>query len=433
MNTKKSNMNFGLRGWIVILYCILTYFIVTASKDALLNMAASSLAEEFGWNYTTMVSLNTVFGWVTVIFILFGGQAMRKFSPKWMAVIYGVIYTIALLALPKTTQFWMYVVILFLVTMINITWAQQLNNTITANWFPQKRGIVMGLTTIGLPLGSGLGPKMYALLMNQAHLSFSAVYGIFAAISAVAVIVAVLFIKDYPEQCGCYPDNDRSSSTEKVQAMMAETQKKVDESIWNAKLMLTTRETWLVILTCGFLQLFSNGSMSQMIPRLMASGYNPDQATNMMLVPAITACFGSAFIGWLDQMIGPKKATIVTHLLAVISCVLNIIPSTITVLIAIGFTGVTLGGSANFMVSLISKMWGRYSFSRAYPIIHAMAQIIGCCGVLVFAQVSNLAGYNWVYIVIATLSTIGIIATAFINMNAIEEKELRISGVRREG
>ena len=84
-------------------------------------------------------------------------------------------------------------------------------------------------------------------------------------------------------------------------------------------------------------------------------------------------------------------------------------------------------------VSLISKMWGRHSFSRAYPIIHALAQIIGCCGVLVFAQVSALAGYNWVYIVIATLSTIGIIATAFINMNAIEAKELRISGVRREG
>lgn len=424
MTKKKTDLNFGLRGWLVILYCFMTFFIVTCSKDILLNMAASSLAEQFGWNYTTMISLNTVFGWVTVVFVLVGGQAMRKFSPKLMGIIYGVIYGAVLLWLPKITQFWMYAVILALITIINIIWPQQVNNTITANWFPQKRGMVMGITTIGLPLGSGLGPKIYATLMYQKGLSFGTIYLIFTAVVVVTIALGLAFVKDYPEQCGCFPDNDRNMSTEKAQAMLKESRKRAEQTIWDAKTMLTTRETWFVALSCGILQLFSNGFMSQMIPRLLAAGYDRNQATNMMMTAALAACVGSFLIGWLDQMVGPKKGTLVTHAVAAIACILNIIPNTTCVLISIAFIGLTLGGSANFMTSLVSKMWGRFSFVRAFPVIHAIAQLLGCCGTLIVAQLSARIGYNGAYGVILCLAIIAIILTSMIRLDAIVKKEV---------
>lgn len=424
MTKKRADMNFGLRGWLVVFYCFLTFFIVTCSKDVLLNMAASSLAEKFGWNYTTMISLNTVFGWVTVAFVLLGGQAMRKISPKKIAIILGLVYAGVMLWLPQITQFWMYVVVLALITIINIIWPQQMNNTITANWFPQKRGMVMGLTTIGLPLGSGLGPKIYATLMYQKGLSFASIYLIFAIVVGVTVALGLLFVKDYPEQCGCFPDNDKEMSSEKAKQMLEEGRKRAELTIWDAKTMLTTRETWFVALSCGILQLFSNGFMGQMIPRLLAAGYERSEATNMMMIAALAACAGSFLIGWLDQLVGPKKGTLVTHAMAVIACILNIIPNTTCVLISIGFIGLTLGGSANFMVSLVSKMWGRYSFVRAFPIIHAIAQTLGCCGILIVAQLSSRIGYNGAYGVICGLAVVAIILTSLIRMDAIVKKEI---------
>lgn len=79
-------------------------------------------------------------------------------------------------------------------------------SAICANWFPTKKGIVMGITTIGMNLASALINWILSGLSGQFQIS-----GALSILGGVVILLAILlgiFVKGTPEEAGCYPDND---------------------------------------------------------------------------------------------------------------------------------------------------------------------------------------------------------------------------------
>ena len=224
-----TKSNFGFRGWIFVIYSAMVMIMTTFVGNSNTNLLLPSLCERFGWNYANMISLNTVFSWITIAFFFIFGSVLRKFSPKMGAIIVGIIYVIGTFLLPRVKVVAMYAVIIFFIKVCGDTWYNQFNAIITSNWFPRKKGLVIGWTTMGLPLGAGVGTLLYFKLMPL--LGPTGVFALYAGLILVCVLLCLFFITDYPEQCGCFPDNDKTMTTEQAKKEMEEGIKLSEQTI----------------------------------------------------------------------------------------------------------------------------------------------------------------------------------------------------------
>ena len=113
-------------------------------------------------------------------------------------------------------------------------------------------------------------------------------------------------------------------------------------------------------------------------PRITVDkGYTAGMATVMFSVASLCGIVLSIAWGWLDTKIGTKKASFVMLIWFIISVVMNLIPNnTITLWISIVMIGGDLGGTANFLVSMTTRIFGRRDFDAAYGIIYPIFSVI---------------------------------------------------------
>jgi len=417
-----TKSNFGTRGWIFVIYSFLVMVMTTFVGNSNSNLLLPSLCERYGWNYANMLFARTVFSWFTIVMFFFFGSVLRKFSPKKGAVICGILYTLATFFLPRSSLMAVYLICMFVLGVFGSMWYNQFNAIITSNWFPRKKGLVIGWTTMGLPLGAGLGTKIYYMLMP--HIGPNGVYTLYSGIIFVTMLLCVIFVTDYPEQCGCFPDNDKSMTTEMAQKIMEEGIRLSEQSIWTNKRLVRTKEVWLLGIALGFQMMFTGGFMGVMVPRMMALGYDAGTAVNFMLFAAIMGAVGSYAVGIVDSKTNPKVAMIVVNLSCIASCILNIIPNRLCVIISLVLLGLVLGGAANCLMSAITTMWGRYSFRRAHTIILMINQIIGTAGSPVVAKIAEKFSWTGSYLFVGTLALIGLFLIFPIKLDSIKNYEI---------
>jgi sugar phosphate permease len=248
-------------------------------------------------------------------------------------------------------------------------------------------------------------------------------YYVFGIVGFVAFMLGFLALKDYPEDCGCFPDNNKTLTREQVNQELEEGKMIIQNSPWTVKRMLRTKETWLISLSCGLMLMFAMGFMNQMIPRLLFSGYSIDIAVRMMSISALCSCAGSVLCGELDKRFGPRKSIIMTHIGAIMACLLNLIPGSVSVMISMVFIGIAVGGSSNFLTSIISSYWGRYNFIPAQRVMLSINHLIGASGAVIVAQIAARYHYTGSYIVVACLSFVGILLMLPVKDNAIKKLE----------
>ena len=280
--SKAKSNGFGKNGWFFIIYGMLTFFITTAVSDSINNLSLPAFCEQYGWNYSNLLSLRSIYGWVTIVIMAVLGRLLRNRSAKKGALIIGMLYVVCLVIYPHITTSVQFMIVFFFVAVISTVWPQQFNAIITSNWFPRKKGAVIGWTTIGLPIGSGFGIVIYSALSG--NFGMAGTHYVYAGIALVCVIVCAFLVSDYPEQRECYPDNDTSITKEEAEKALKEGLELSKNSIWTNSKLLKTKEVWLVSISCGIMALFATGVMAQMMPRLLSLGYEQQTAIIMMTV-----------------------------------------------------------------------------------------------------------------------------------------------------
>lgn len=169
-------------------------------------------------------------------------------------------------------------------------------------WFPKKKGLANGYTTMGHNLGSALYvPLIAALIGSMGMAKGMTVTGVAAIIIG---ILAYFVIRNTPQELGVYPDNVSKEVYETEYADLEEGA----SSRWTVAKLLKTKEMWLVAFIVGINQLVTTGVMSQMVPRNMEFGFSQTQAVSLMTVCALVGLVGSFGFGFIDQKLGVKTA-----------------------------------------------------------------------------------------------------------------------------
>lgn len=399
-----TNANFGAKGWAVCIYMFCIFYLNTSMNSGWQN-CLSYWETTYGWDVTSLLSLVSVAQLIGVLACFITGRLATKYSTRMLSLAWGVVVTVSCFVINLVHNMVLFGILECLAVMGQVVWAYTLNPIFVSTWFPKKKGIVMGITTIGVPLGAGTVAKV----MNWIDANWGLNYCLYlpGAIGLIGILFLLFVVRDTPEEAGCTPDNDTSLTSEDVKRMAAERAEQDARSPWTVSRMLRQKETYIVALCIGCCALFGGGFMGTNVLRMLSMGVEIPVAVNLMMMTAAFACVASYFFGVVDGKFGPRIGIFLVQVFAVAACVLSALAngtgSFLCLMIGLMLGGCVIGGAANFLTSLVIEYWGAANFKRAYGVIYPIHQIPGSMGTLVIAQISARAGYAAAYVVLAVI------------------------------
>ena len=435
MNTKAkhnplTNSNFGGMGWIlVVFYFFALFFDVGLTADGA-QMVIPALAESKGWEQSTLLYWNSIAGYLALIAYIPLGIWAQKKSPKLQATILTVFGGIAYILLGIAPSIPVYAICLcFTVICSNgrcwISYAK-----LTSNWFPRKKGIVMGWTTIGNNASSMLMIPLMAAMIAAGGVRLSCL--ILGIAMIVLGILAQILMKDTPEECGHYPDNitpeqEKEYGIASLAAMDAES--KDSKGTWTTAGILKTKEFWIIAISCALMFCGSVCAIIYSTVRIQEFGFSQASAILINSLFALLACVGSIVWGWIDQKFGTKTAVIGYCIVFAVGFFLNVLAanmdySRVLMFISIFLFYWCIGGTANWPVSLCASLFGRQDFMKAQTPLTIIFTAGRMTGFSVIAFGMSLTGgtLDGGYIISGILFVIAIIIMLFLKVDKFVEK-----------
>lgn len=427
---------FGRKGWGILL---LTFFSILMNSmiiyDSLNVTIPAGWAVRFGLqNPSILYVFSTIAAWISVPGAIIFGWLCGKKSCKFAWGLALILNAAACFIWSFAGSSPVYLIMLCVANICGMGFNYIASLNVVSNWYPTKKGLAMGVVTIGFPLSATIATPLCSALL--AGIGLNGIYYMFAAVCLVLGILVFLFVKDYPEQAGAYPDNDKSFDRALSDRLLAEGLAYQKTSYWQPRVFLRTGNVWKIIFPLGIMELFSLGVMSNFVPRMAQIGFDTAACTPMLACAGLVACVGSYLCGVMDQKLGTKKAIIITFLFGIVSLLLNVIGGFITtsrvgdagyilIFIAQPFMGIMLGGAANYLVSLISTIWGRYDFDNGYRVMKPAVAIIGALGITICGALGNsfAVGYAYAYALICALCIIAVIVATRIDDTYVGKKD----------
>jgi len=408
----KGKSGFGGWGWGMIFYSMFMYMFYAGWTADGLNIFTTAFQHSRGWEPATLLALVAPGALLGVVGSGFFGQIIMKKGPRYVITSGLVCFAAATFWFGRVRSLWEFAIAFMIMNFFGAGFGFIATGTLITTWFPRKKGLALGWATMGFPLATAVFVPVIAFMFNR--------MGIASATSAWVVILVIFavfgffFIKDKPEQIGCYPDNEPISQAE-IKANLDEMDGYV--SPFTIKRLLRDRDMWLISLGWGSLWMVTVGIVVQLVPRMTSIGYSQAYAIALLSAAAICALPGSLLWGWLDQKFGTRFASICYGALYIVTLILLIAQTKNTALtfLTVVFVGLGLGGIKNLITSMIGTVYGRYDFMAANRIIMPIAVVVRTlCFVVMGATLAifkSLSGAYGAFIVVDIVAIILVCAT----------------------
>ena len=407
---KNSVVNFGKAGWGTIFYCMAMFWFYVGFVNDGSNITAPAVAERLGVQPGTVLNMNSIAGIVGVLFFIIIGQINRKIGARKTSGIFTIVSGVGYIWIGNAPNLAVYTIAMCFVVGGIMSAGYIAGGTLVAQWFPKKKGVVMGYTTMGHNLASAFYVPLITWLVG----SFGVQKGVMipAIASIILGILGLIFIRNTPQERGLNPDNvsDEVYKTEYYVAKVEE------DGGWTTGKLLKTKELWLAAITTGFFQICSVGVMSQLVVRNMSLGFSQVQAVSIMTLLACIGVVGSWLIGILDDRIGTKKTMILFGIWYILALLANVSETKVGIYVSIFMIGMAIGGSANFTTSLPASIFGRHGFDKVNSVIFPIQGFVTSLCFAVNGIVLNLTGnLRYAYMVFAGVAAVNILLVLCVN------------------
>lgn len=409
--TVRESFNLG-KGWHLMVFAILAMLVTNAGVNDGLNIALPAIAKGSGLDYELCLSMGTVAGFVGVAMMLVIAKFRDRFGGRKVSaalfIIFGLTFYFLFL---RATNIVMYALAQCIMVSCGQGCFYLCTGPMQSDWFPKKRGVVNGISTIGANIGTAILAPLMTFLLTLADYKTS-----LAAFAAAALVLAVyeyVTLRDNPIEAGMYPDN--------VSKEVYETEyKKISEydgyvSDWTIPKMLSCKEVWLASIVPGFITLGLLGIITQFVPRNISLGLSEGVAISAMTVAGLVGIVGSYAIGFIDTKLGTKKACMIYCGIFGLGILFNLLAEFFLpfVYVSIFIVGFSLGGSTNMSLSFPASIFGVLDYPKVNGVIFPINYCIGCLNFVVNAVVMKITGsLTGAYVVYFVLFLLNILIVA---------------------
>lgn len=413
---QKKSINFGWRGWLLILWVATAMFSYVVAGNYPLNI----MADLYGGAQTLSLIYTGASIVGIIIQIIFSRKAGAIKSWKGLSVGLGIATMVFLALIMLLSPGILWLVCYGLATGISALYGTWALSVLAGVWFPRRKGTVMGIITFAFPIGNAFlgnfAGKFFPLAFGGAPSIQAAAFQSllpYAIVPLVGLIIGIIFISEFPEQVGAFRDNDKSFTPEIAQAMMKAEEENRKTTVWTTGHTLKSFDYWCLVIPEGLLLMFAVGSMTQtnaMIAPHAASfawlnGYN-----GVMLVIAAFGVIGSYIFGLIDTKKGTKFAVMLSMIFMIIAGILGALGNATALLIAFILLGMFMGASSNFTVSCAVQYWRIEDFPSVFSAVNPIVNLINAFGpTIVAALIGSLLGTSAVFIACGASGVIGLI------------------------
>lgn len=422
---KKQNtgaFNLGWKGLVIVILGFVSCYVYSALTSDSLNVTISVFGK-MGLPTSALYAMSTVATVCGILGSILFGKLMTMSSASKMWALSMILTGVFAVVWSFTNSVAIYAVGYLVCYTLTLVSAMLLGYQVIANWFPKKRGVAVGIATAGYPLSAATTTAVCSAFVTKFH-GVQAYYIFIAVISFAVGFIILFFAKDFPEEKGAYPDNNRDFDFEEAAKEHQANLEYLKTSKWTIKKCLTTGRMWILWVAVGIGGFLSMGIMSNFVGKFMlVNGYQMPQILGMLAIAGIVAIPGSMFVGFLDVKLGTKKAGLIVNILAFLAILFNLTPAAPLHYISLPILGVMLGGSSNLMVSCTEAIWGRYDFRAAFRVIQPLNAIMTGVGITVVGVIGNgtAAGYLHAYQFMLVLAAVAILFMAILKVEPIDQ------------
>ena len=377
------------------------------------NTVLPAIAEARGWDANYLIVWAGIACILDGVGVLIWARLSRK-NAKLLAAIALFAQAICLVIFGFTTNLAILIIMIILMGISGSAFCSTCVNTLTANWWPTKKGVVLGWSTMGIILMS----VVYVPYIPSAYaawgIGMTSVY--LAIFIAIMGAISLLFVKDTPEAAGTTPDGLTGMDLAQVKDITRQLQEY--KSPFTFKKMISSGNNWLVALSMGLGMTVAMSFIGSAIPAFLSFGYDYGTAASVFAVGTFPALVGSWAMGMIDQKFGTKKATIMWLILEAIGVffMFFMAKSLAAVWIATCVFMFANGAAKNLTASYVATLYGRWDYPAAFQMIGTIAYIFCGAGVMIIGLFPS---YTSLYIFDAVVIVICIIMAALVKPHFI--------------
>ena len=402
--------NFGFKGWWIIIFAAMNFWVYGNLNSAGLNVITPNRAAELGADQGIVQTLGTPAGIIGMLLLVIVFQPfLKKVGVRIAGSINLILFagSIVYWALAPNLPNYIIAIILAFFFMNNMQYAEC--TVLVTNWFPKKKGIAMGWATMGLNLSSLV---IVTIMTNIVAKYGSIKYAMFgmAGICVILAIINFFGIRNFPEEWGGYPDNNKNAVREDGLSGT--------KTGWTTRKVLKQKETWMMGLGIGLYSAGGIGFLSSLVTAMSMKGFEVPTALLMMTIASACGLLGSYICGWLDQKFGTQKALLIYGVWILIASLLYLIPGHAVAWIHVIMFGLAIGGCNNYPPSMCAQVFGRHGSLVAYPVVNFMCAIFMYMPHFLLGICLTLTGtYTIAWIIFAVFVVIGMILFYLVDLN----------------
>ena len=373
-------------GWLMVIAGFLVLMVSWGCQFAF-SVFLIPLTEHFGW---TRANTAGVFSFNYLLFgagSIFSGKLTERFGPRAVVGVGGALMGAGLLLSATIQNLWqLYLVYGVIIGLgASTTWGP-LAATVS-RWFVARRGLAMGIMSLGVSLGIMVLPPLSRSLITG--LGWRMSFILLGLLTGLLVIGISLLLKRDPKEKGLSPylENPRGSTEEKIPiSSLAAGQD------WSFSEALVTRTFWMIFAA----------NLFWLIGFYMVSVHLAAYGTDLGLSPMAAAfaisligggsIFGKLFMGFLSDRIGPQKVIVINMFIQGLS-IFGLVASGSTTwiyLLAVLF-GFAYGGIAPQLPVLTAQFFGLSSLGSILGALIFSGAVGGAIGPLLGGKIFDLS------------------------------------------
>ncbi len=296
------------------------------------------------------------------IFGPFAGKAMDKFPIRLIVAAGGVLFALGLAVLSQVTAVWQIIVVYGTLIGGGLVLAGNIaGQTLAAKWFRGRRGLAIGLVTIGTSMGGFVMPPLTTYLIGAYGWRTACL--VLAAIAALAVIpLSLLVIRNSPEDAGVEPEPDSDHSRASASHFKS--------MRWTARSITLDRAFLITVLAFLPASIVQSGLQQNLGPITFDLGIEAQMAAGLMSTLAAMMVLGKiAFGSASDRVDNRYLFWAEAGLLVIVVTMFMGQPSYGELVIICGILGFASGGTLPLLGSIIGQRFGPQYFGQAMGLL----------------------------------------------------------------
>ena len=404
---KSSTMYYG---WYIVLLAFVANFMSVGTSFYIFNAFMEPLSDAYGWSRTAL-NMALVLGMLAGFVGQFiAGTVVMRTGPRILMLIGPLLSGGACILLGRTHVLWQFYALYILLHLGSVTYGGVVANTAVNNWFVQKKGRALGLSSAGISFSGAVLP--FAAMILILHSSMSDAFLWLGLLTIIIGPLSWLVVRDWPEQFGLAPDGfllEKLSSLGDPDLKEHWNGGAGRKEPWTLRRLIGTGTFWKLGISFGLALSSVSAIMSQLKPRFADIGFDDMTAMGMM---AATACIGAIakyVWGMLCDRFDPRRVFAVLVSMMALGLALALIHDSLVALgLFIVVFGFSMGGVMSLFPIIIADLYGRESFPAVIRYV-SLILIIEIFGFVIAGQSFDRTGsYDLAYVLFIIFALIAV-------------------------